>query len=123
MPTSLCQYQASICRIRCLMAAGAGGRDLRIKRKEGSQMSSSRLATLLAAATIAAGLAASPSRAQSQPDAARMAAARELVEASGGASMGQRVIDQMLDTMVHTMREQNPSAAGSFEQVMRKVLS
>jgi hypothetical protein len=79
-------------------------------------------ATLLVATAIAAGLWALPSEAQ-RPDAARMAAARDLVEATGGVAMAEKAIDEMLVGIVNSVRQSNPGAAGDFERAMRTILS
>jgi uncharacterized protein len=83
---------------------------------------SPKLASLLVATVIAAGLWVLPSEAQ-RPDAARMAAARDLVEATGGVAMAEKAIDEMLAGIINSMRQSNPGAAGDFERVMRTILS
>jgi hypothetical protein len=83
---------------------------------------STRLATLLAASAIAAGLWVLPSEAQ-RADPARTAAARELVEATGGIAMAEKAIDEMLTGIVNSMRQTNPVSAAEFERMMRTVLS
>jgi len=83
---------------------------------------STKLATLLVATAIAAGLWVLPSEAQ-RPDAARMTAARDLVEATGGVAMAEKAIDEMLAGIISSMRQSNPGAAADFERVMRTILS
>lgn len=84
---------------------------------------STRIGAVFAAIAIAGGLAGLPSYAQPAPDTARLVAARELVDAMGGVSMAERVVDQMIGGMVNQMRSQNPSAAAEFERIMRIVLA
>jgi hypothetical protein len=83
---------------------------------------STRFAALLAATAIVAGLAGLPAQAQ-RADAAKLAAARELVDATGGIAMAERVVDEMITGMVQQMRLQNPSVATEFERIMRTVMS
>jgi len=84
---------------------------------------STKFGALFAALTLAGSLAGLPSQAQRGPDASQLAAARELVDATGGISMAERVVDEMISGMVKQMRMTNPGAAGEFERVMRVVLS
>jgi uncharacterized protein len=84
---------------------------------------STRLGAVFAAIAIVGSLAGLPSHAQRAPDPARLAAARELVDAMGGVSMAERVVDQMIGGMVDQMRSQNPGAAAEFERIMRTVLA
>jgi hypothetical protein len=78
---------------------------------------------LLAATAITAGLAGMPSQAQRAPDPARLAAARELVEASGSVSAAERVVEEMIAGMANQVRQTQPAAAAEFERVMRTILS
>jgi hypothetical protein len=78
---------------------------------------------VFAAIAIVGSLAGLPSQAQRAPDPARLAAARELVDAMGGVAMAERVVDQMIGGLVDQMRSQNPSAAAEFERIMRTVLA
>lgn len=82
-----------------------------------------RLGAVFAAMAIVGSLAALPSYAQPAPDPARLVAARELVDAMGGVSMAERVVDEMIGGMVGQMHSQNPSAAAEFERIMRTVLA
>jgi hypothetical protein len=83
---------------------------------------SAGLGALFAAIVVVGSLAGLPSRAQPGPDSAKLAAARELVEAMGGVAMAERVVDEMIGGMVNQMRTQNPGAAVEFERIMRTVL-
>ncbi len=83
---------------------------------------STRFAALLVATAISASLWVLPSQAQ-RPDAARLAAARELVEATGGIAMAEKAIDEMLAGIINSMRQTNPAGAAEFERVMRTILS
>jgi hypothetical protein len=83
---------------------------------------STGLAALLAAGVVAVGIWGSPVLAQ-RADAAKLAAARELVEATGGAAMAERFVDEMINGMVQQMRVQSPSQAAEFERIMRTVMS
>lgn len=84
---------------------------------------STRLSAVFAAIAVVGSVAGLPSYAQPAPDPARLVAARELVDAMGGVSMAERVVDQMIGGMVSQMRSQNPSAAAEFERIMRTVLA
>ena len=81
-----------------------------------------RFGALFAAIVVAGSLAGWPSQAQPAPDPTRLDAARELVDAMGGVSMAERVVDQMIDGMVGQMRAQNPRTAADFERIMRTAL-
>ena len=83
---------------------------------------STRFAALLAATAIVVGFGGLPAQAQ-RPDSAKLAAARELVEATGGIGMAERVVDEMITGMVQQMRLQSPSVATEFERIMRTVMS
>jgi hypothetical protein len=84
---------------------------------------STRLGAVFTAIAIVGSLAGLPSYAQPTPDPARLVAARELVDAMGGVSMAERVVDEMIGGMVSQMRSQNPGAAAEFERIMRTVLA
>jgi hypothetical protein len=94
-----------------------------INSKEDRMRRSTTLGAVLAGIAIVGSLAGLPSQAQRAPDPARLAAARELVDAMGGVSMAERVVDEMIGGMVNQMRAQNPGAAAEFERIMRTVLA
>ena len=79
---------------------------------------STGLGPVFAAVAVVGSLAGLPSHAQRAPDPARLVAARELVDAMGGVSMAERVVDEMIGGMVNQMRSQNPGAAVEFERVV-----